>query len=455
MLFSELAAAFRQLEDTSSRTTLVRVLADVFRSIDAGEGVAAIYLLQGRLAPPFVPLELSIGPRGVTEAIARAYRVESKRVSQLYDETGDLGSAAGALAESASSIYAGAPPSVRAVFDCLVELARAGGAGSVEVKLKGLADLLAILDPLSATYVCRIPLGTLRLGVGDLTILDSLSIAHSDDRSLRPELERAYNETSDLGLLAQTLWTNGASGVAELGIRVGNPVRAMLAERLPSAEAILERLGPCMTENKYDGFRCQIHKAGDDVHIFSRNLEELTGSFPELVSATREQVRADRAIIEGEALAYNPLSDEYLPFQQTMRRRRKHGIEETAAALPLRLFAFDILYLDGENVTSQPLLGRRELLQRTVAPGTTILLSEARLVDDAATLTEFFEAAIQNGLEGIMAKRPDSTYRAGARSYAWVKLKRAQSGHLRDTVDCVIIGYLFGRGRRAAFGVGA
>jgi DNA ligase-1 len=247
----------------------------------------------------------------------------------------------------------------------------------------------------------------------------------------------------------------GIEGVDVLGIHVGNPVRAMLAERLPTAESIIAVLGRCAVENKYDGFRCQVHKDGSDIKIFSRNLEEMTHAFPEIAAAAHRQIAANTAIFEGEALAYNPLSDEYLPFQQTMRRRRKHEIDATAAALPLRLFAFDVLYLDEENVTPRSYTDRRALLDRLVQPGDTILVSEAQVVDEVHALMAVFEDAIQNGLEGIMAKKLDAPYQPGVRNYNWVKLKRAQAGHLQDTVDCVIIGYIYGRGRRAALGVGA
>jgi DNA ligase-1 len=294
----------------------------------------------------------------------------------------------------------------------------------------------------------------MRLGVGDPTVLDALSFAKVGDRSLRKGLERAYNETSDLGLVGKTLWEGGIEAVDGLTVRVGNPVRPALAERLPSAEAIIAKLGRAAVERKYDGFRCQVHKAGDDIKIFSRNLEDKTASFPEIAEGARRQVALGTAIFEGEALAYNPLSDEYLPFQQTVRRRRKHGVEETAAELPLRLFAFDVLYADGERVMERSYTERHAILERAVEAGDTILISEVHTTGDPEELLEVFNDSIQHGLEGIVAKRPDSPYQAGARNYNWVKLKRAQAGNLQDTVDGVIVGYIYGRGRRTAFGVG-
>jgi DNA ligase-1 len=454
--FSELALYLGRLEETSSRNALVGILAELFGRTPPEDVAPTCYLLQGHLAPFFKPIEIGLGQNYVADAVARAYGGDRARVLARFDELGDLGDAAAALA--AGSPRAARPedvPPVREVFDALLGIARTSGAGSVSGKVEAFASLLAGLDPLSVRYLCRIPLGRLRLGIGDPTILDGFSFSRVGDRSLRKRLERAYNETSDLGLVGRTLWKGGVEAVDTLSVRVGNPVRPALAERLPSAEAILRKLGTCAVEGKYDGFRCQVHKSGEEVRVFSRGLEDLTGVFPEIAEGARRQVLASEAILEGEALAYNPLSEEYLPFQQTVRRRRKHGVKEAAKELPLRLFAFDVLYADGERVMDRPYMERRALLGQMLGNGETVLLSESRTAERAEDLEAIFEESVQGGLEGIVAKRPDSPYQAGARNYNWVKLKRIQAGNLEDTVDCVIVGYLYGRGRRAAFGVGA
>lgn len=456
MRFSELVQYFRRLEGTSGRNALVEVLAELFARTPTEDVPPTAYLLQGRLAPYFEPVEIGLGNNYVADAIAWAFGGDRATVIVRFDRLGDIGEAAAEkAAESGSSPAPYMAPPVRGIFDRLLKIARTTGAGSVRAKVEAFASLLGELDPLSCNYLCRISLGRMRLGVGDPTVLDAFSFARVGDKSLRKGLERAYNETSDLGLVGKTLWEGGLEAVECLGVRVGNPVRPALAERLPSAEAIIEKLGQAAVERKYDGFRCQVHKAGDDIKIFSRNLEDMTASFPEIVEGARRQVVASTAIFEGEALAYNPLSDEYLPFQQTVRRRRKHGVEETAAELPLRLFAFDVLYADGERVMERSYTERHAILEHAVEAGDTILISEAHTSSEPEELLEVFNDSIQHGLEGIVAKRPDSPYQAGARNYNWVKLKRAQAGNLQDTVDGVIVGYIYGRGRRTVFGVGA
>jgi DNA ligase-1 len=454
--FSELVQYFRRLEGTSGRNALVEILAELFTKTPMEDVPPTAYLLQGRLAPYFEPVEIGLGNNYVADAIARAFGGNRATVLKRFDRLGDIGEAAAEIAaESGSSAAPESVPPVREIFDRLLGIARTTGAGSIGAKVEAFASLLREVDPLSCNYLCRVPLGRMRLGVGDPTVLDALSFARVGDKSLRKRLERAYNETSDLGLVGKTLWEGGIEAVDALGVRVGNPVRPALAERLPSAEAIIAKLGRVAVERKYDGFRCQVHKADSDVRIFSRNLEDLTASFPEIAESARRQVVASTAIFEGEALAYNPLSDEYLPFQQTVRRKRKHGVEETAAELPLRLFAFDILYAECESVMERPYTERHAILENMIQGGDTILISESHTTGKPDELLDVFNDSIQNGLEGIVAKRPDSPYQAGARNYNWVKLKRVQAGNLQDTVDCVIVGYIYGRGRRAAFGVGA
>ncbi len=464
MQFSDLARTFDAIESTSARRELVTLLAELFGKAEDDELQPLIYLCQGRLAPAFVPLEFGMAEKTIADAIAQAYGIDRAAVLERYNTLGDLGRVA---AELRNAWQASEPPElpstpgavldVRAIYARLREVAEASGTGSLARKTELLAALLRQVDQIGAKHLVRIPLGQLRLGIGDPTILDALSVAQQGDKRLRPILESAYNRVSDLGLLAHLLRTQGTAAVEAIRIRPGNPVRPALAERLRDAAAILATLGPCVVEPKFDGFRLQVHRAGDEVRIFSRNLEEMSAMFPEVIEATR-RLGVQDVIFEGEVLAYNPATEEFLPFQQTTRRRRKHGVEELAAELPLRLFIFDLLYLNDADLTPLPYTERREQLQALLGePGErgVLAIAPAQLVREPAALERFFEQSIAQGLEGIVAKKPDAPYQAGARNFNWVKLKRVSAGHVQDTVDCVILGYLYGRGKRAAFGAGA
>jgi DNA ligase-1 len=314
--------------------------------------------------------------------------------------------------------------------------------------------LLRQVDPASAKHLVRMALGRLRLGIGDPTVLDALSFARKGDKSLRPVLEGAYNRVSDLGLIAKTFWAGGEKEVEALKITVGRPIRSQLAERLPNPEAVIKRLGLVAVQPKYDGIRVQIHKNGSMVRVFSRNLEDYTLMFSELTKAAGE-LTDDTLILDGEAIAYSKELEEYLPFQLTASRRRQHGIEQAAQELPLVAFIFDILYRHGRDLTELPYEERLALVDEVIAGSTVLLPAPIIKTDSVEVLTKTLLDSISQGLEGVVVKRPDSKYQAGARNFNWVKLKRHTSGELSDTVDLVLLGYYFGKGKRADFGVGA
>ncbi|HEY8461285.1 MAG TPA: ATP-dependent DNA ligase, partial [Blastocatellia bacterium] len=321
-------------------------------------------------------------------------------------------------------------------------------------------------------YIARFAVGRMRLGVGAPTIIEAVARLHQDSREARAVIERAYNLCSDLGLTLETLRERGLAGLKKFKARVGAPVRMMLAERLPNAEAIIKRLGRCAVEAKLDGFRCQVHLKGRKVEIFSRNLERTTAMFPDIAEAVRDVVRARSAIIEGEAVAVNEATGEFHPFQVTAQRRRKYKIDEMAREFPLVFIAFDLLYADGKDYINQEYRTRRAALEKLIKRSPRAKAAEpdgrARLparpsvgvvdrivTEDASELQSFFEEQIERGLEGIVAKRLDARYEAGARNFNWIKLKRVYRGELADTIDVVAVGYLLGRGMRARLGIGA
>jgi len=451
MKFKDLTQYFEKLEQTSSRLSLIEILSELLKKTPGEEIDKISYLIQGRLAPFFVPLEIGMAEKTVAKAIAQAYGVTSDEVTKEFNSLGDMGLAAQKFAVKSK----GTDITVNEIHKTLTEIAKTSGEGTVKRRQKLLSDLLSKMDALSAKHLVRIPLGNTRLGIGDPTVLDALATAKLGDKSKRKLLEGAYNKTSDLGLIAKTLWEKGLAGVKKLDVRVGSPIRSELCERLPSPEKVIEKMGEVDAQYKFDGFRVQIHKDGQNIRIFSRNLEEMTHMFPELIQATLTQVKAKTIILDGEALAYNPQSEEFLPFQETTKRRRKHGIAEMAAKLPLKAFVFDILYKDGQSLIDKPLSQRMEILSKTIEEDGVLIKSKNQVIKDPKSLAIMLEDAISKGLEGVVVKKLESPYEAGARNFNWVKLKRHSSGELNDTIDCVILGYITGRGKRIAFGAGA
>ncbi len=454
MKFSSLATYFEKLEGTSSRLELIQILSELFNSSNEAQEISEIcYLVQGRIAPFYEPLEIGMADKMVTQSIAQAYKIEREIVWKYYQTVGDMGLTAQYFSKEVR--IKKQELMVREVFDSLTDIAHTSGEGSVEKKITALSELLKSVDSLASKFLVRIPLGKLRLGIGDPTILDALLTAKMGEKTQRKIAEGAYNRTSDLGYIAKHFWDDGLEAVEKLSVTVGRPIRSELCERLPNPDKVIEKMKEVDAQYKYDGFRVQIHKDGDNVRIFSRNLEETTLMFPELIEATKKQIKAKSVILDGEAIAYNPTSEEFLPFQETTKRRRKHNIEETAKELPLKAFIFDILYKNDKSLLDEPLTTRLKILKETIDGEETLIPTKSQDISDPKKLTFLLEDAISKGLEGLVVKKLDSPYEAGGRNFNWVKLKRHSSGELHDTIDCVILGYIFGKGKRAAFGAGA
>lgn len=450
MTFAELSSYLDRLESTRSRNELVKTLAELYAKTSPAEIQPMTYLIQGRLVPFFEPVEIGLGEKLVIAAISQAFGRPNDDVTKLFGEVGDLGLMAATL--SAHGSRAELP--VTEVHARLMEIAAASGAGSVEKKRSLFAALLNQVDATSAKHLVRIALGRLRLGIGDPTVLDAVSFARKGDRSLRPVLEGAYNRVSDLGLIAKTFWSGGEEAVKALKVTVGRPIRSQLAERLPNPEAVIKKLGLVAVQPKYDGLRVQIHKDGSAIRVFSRNLEDYTLMFSELTSAARA-LKDETLILDGEAIAYSKELEQYLPFHLTASRRRQHGVEQAAAELPLVAFIFDVLYRNDHDLTELPYEERLAIANEVIAGSPVLLPAPIIKTDSVEVLTKTLLDSISQGLEGVVVKRPDSKYQAGARNFNWVKLKRHTSGELSDTVDLVLLGYYFGKGKRTEFGVGA
>lgn len=445
------AEAYRDLEQASGRLMLIDRLAALLAETPQELLPTVCYLCQGLVAPEFAGVDLGLAEKLALRAVGTATGVEPEEVVATLREAGDLGQAAEQLL--ATTAEDRKPRlQVDAVVDTLHEIASAEGPGSQGRKLDLLAGLLALATPLEARYLLRLVTGNLRLGIGTPTILDALAQVYAGSRKNRPVLERAYNICCDLGLVAETLAAGGLAAVEDLRVRPGNPVRAMLAQRLSEAGEILARLGgQCMAEYKYDGMRLQAHRTPDgQIELFTRRQERVSSQFPDVVELLQTGLGPREAILEGEVVAYDAAAGELRPFQEVMFRRRKHGIAEAARDVPVGLFCFELLYADGEDFTELPYLDRRARLAEAVTLSDRLRLTTALEVATETALEAAFEQAVADGSEGLVCKSiaPNAIYQAGARGWLWIKLKRDYRTELADTVDLVVVGAYAGRGRR-------
>lgn len=460
MLFRELAQMFDKLESTSSRLEMADILADYFSKVDPKDIRQTIYLSVGRLHPDFVPLELGMADKLVLRAIASVSGRKLSEVESLWVKTGDPGAVAEELMKKKSQMTLFSEPlTFEGVVASLEQIETATGKDSQDKKTKILARMLSEADPLEARYLCRIVTGRMRVGAGSMTVMDALAQAFATKED-RPDIERAFNITCDMGLVAETLAEKGMDGVRAIGVGVGSPVKVMLAERLRSLPDIMDRMGgKCAFEYKYDGIRVQAHiKKGPDgfVKLFSRRLEDLTTNFPDIGEALKNQLKGEEAIVEGECVAYDPKTDSLLPFQNVTHRRKKHGMSQAVEEIPVRIFLFDMLYRDGEDLTLQPYPKRRELLESSFnkAEGgdyDRVGYTERAIISNEEEAQAFFDRAIGSKCEGIMAKSlaDDSIYRAGSRGFLWIKYKKDYTQALVDSFDLTVVGAFYGMGKRA------
>ena len=452
MRYEVVAEAYRDLEQISSRLALIERLATLLGQTPAGLLPTVCYLCQGLIAPEFAEVDLGLAEKLAVRAVATATGAAPERVTARVREVGDLGQAAEQLLQVTGSGRPARLP-VTLVVDTLHQIAEAEGPGSQGRKLDLLAGLLAEATPLEARYLLRLVTGGLRLGIGTPTILDALAQVHAGGRAARPVLERAYNICCDLGHVAAALAGGGVTAVEQIRVRPGNPVRAMLAQRLADPAEILAKLGGrCAAEYKYDGIRVQAHRTADGtIELFTRRQERVAAQFPDVVELLAAGLGPAEAIVEGEVVAFDPAAGELRPFGEVMFRRRKYGIADAVRDVPVGLFCFELLFADGQDLTTLPYPQRRAALSQAITASPGLRLSTATEVGAPAALDAAFEQAITDGCEGLVCKSvgPASGYQAGARGWQWIKLKRDYRTELSDTVDLVVVGAFAGRGRRA------
>lgn len=456
MTFSKLSEYFKKLESTPSRLAMTETIADLFRGSTSSEIGKICYLLLGRVVPLYEAIEFGVADKLMIRVIAQACSIDETVILKEFKKMGDLGTAAEAAHGSSHVVHSKKENfSVSDVYDKLYAVATTGGVGSQEKKISLLSDLLKSAPALSARYIVRIPLGKLRLGFSDMTILDGLSWMLAGDKSLRVHLEDAYNVLPDMGFIAEAVKEKGIAGLSRVHAKVGAPILASLCQRIPTADEMIEKMGCVIVEPKYDGERCQIHVSTKGVKTFSRNLENTTAMFPELKHIGK-QINAHEVILDSEAIGIDPKTGKFIDFQTTMTRKRKYHVAQARETVPLKFMVFDILYKDGKELLSAPLSERRGILEKTIARGDLLVVSPNIVTSTASAIREYHDQSLKKGLEGVVVKKYDSPYEPGRRGYSWVKFKEEEgkTGKLTDTIDAVIMGFTRGEGKRAAFGIG-
>ncbi|MEK0318409.1 MAG: ATP-dependent DNA ligase [Nitrosopumilus sp.] len=450
MEFAVLANAFKKMEDTTKRLELTQILVDLFKVTSSELIPKIVYLIQGKLRPDYEGVELGVAEKLAIKAISKSSAIPIKKIEEEYRKSGDLGHAASIILEQkAQTTFVVEDITVERVYETLFKIAKLEGARSQDMKMKYISSLLNDANPLEARFILKILLGTLRLGIAENTVMDALATAYTGTKENRESLEKAYNVSSDLGIVAKVIAKEGLQGVKAFQITVFKPVRPMLADRVKSEKESIEKMGDKFAaEYKLDGERAQLHMKNGEVKLFSRSLENITSYYPDIVEKIPQSLKSTELIVEAEVVAINEESGEFLPFQELMHRRRKYKIEKAVSEYPITVNFFDIMYADGKSWLDVEYEKRREILEKIVIENDFAKLVPMTIIQNENEIEEFLENSINAGCEGLMLKVLNAPYKAGSRGSNWLKLKREYRNELGDSLDLVVIGAFFGRGRR-------
>jgi DNA ligase-1 len=512
---TEIFNYFDQIQATTKRLEMRDKLAELLSKLSPEEAATVSYLLLGRVAPYFIDAEFNVAGKTLEkvaasilgyqtqptiqteEGVSVRVAVPDEDLRKKVSQSGDLGTTLEQLlpADKKSQI-----DSVREFYDLLWKVIAISGTGSQQVKQVAIMSLIQKLSPIGAKYVIRIMSGKLRLGASDKTILDALA-SLEDDKSFAKEIREFSADMSDIGHIVYLYKKYGREMKEHAIFTPGVPVNAKLVEREATIDDVFNRIPEPIIEPKYDGLRLQIHifpesnmddyfkdrvwykgykemqqeeeptllKQQSDnivVKLFSRNLEDMTEMFPEICDAAKKllpQLKENKGIdvqtlvLDGEIIGYNSQVEQFLTYQETMTRRRKHNVSDAVQSVPVRVFVFDVLFVGDENYMKKPLNERKEFLGflDTNRKQDGFVQTPAHYVKNSEEAEKIFQEYIAEGLEGVIFKSQTSIYEPGKRNFEWIKFKRAMRHELADTVDLVLLGYYYGEGRLAKFGIGA
>jgi len=438
------------MENTTKRLELTQHLVDLFKITPADIIPKVVYLLQGKLRPDHEGVEIGIAEKIAIKSLSKSSGISIKKIEDEYKDTGDFGQVASKILEQKTqTTFLSQNITVERVYDTLYKIAELKGARSQDMKMKYISSLLNDATPTEGGFIAKIITSNLRLGIADYTILDALSVAYTGSKENRPALEHAYNVCSDLGKVSQSVAEKGLDSLKDFQVTIFSPIRPMLAERVKSPQEAHEKMGSeFASEYKLDGERVQVHRQGEKIVLYSRSLENITSYYPDIVENIGKSLKADEIILEAEVVAINDDTGEFLPFQELMHRRRKYKIAQAVQEYPITVNFFDILLVDKKSCLEVPYAERRKLLEKNVTEDSFAKIMPMVLVKTDGEVEDSLENAINSGCEGIMLKQLDSPYRAGARANNWLKLKREYRNELGDSLDLVVVGAFYGRGRR-------
>ncbi|KAJ2156281.1 ATP-dependent DNA ligase Cdc17 [Coemansia sp. RSA 552] len=480
--FLALCRVFEAMEATTKRLEITALAKDLLyqvMQVDQEQLAHTVMLCMGKIAPDHEGIELGVGDSFLMKAVATAIGRQVAKVKQDRHELGDLGMVAQRGKANQRSMFKPKPLSVSKVFRTFREIATTSGASSQQKKVGQITGLLGSCTGVEAKYLIRSLEGKLRIGLAESTVQTALAQAalvyeEGGREDLEPEdfqkatenLKQVLSEFPIYETIIESLYKHGVSDIANYCMLTPTlPVKPMLAKIEKAADDILRRFEdrPFTCEYKYDGERSQIHYVREEdgtekCVIFSRNAEDNTLKYPDIARAVKEFAKPDVTsfILDCEAVAWDKDSGKIRSFQ-TLSSRKKKVDDESSITVAVCCFAFDLLFLNGERLQvdaqiRKPLRARRELLRQHFVPvKDKFCFAISKDLTKVEDIQEFLEASVEDNCEGLMIKTLDgdmSAYEPSKRSMNWLKLKKDYVDGLGDSLDLVVIGAYYGRGKR-------
>ena len=470
MKYEELVGVYAQLEGTSKRLEKTFYLSEFLKTVSEKDLSRVMLLVQGKVFSAWDERKIGMAARLLLKAINIASGIDIAEIEREWKKTGDLGQTAeNVIGRKKQATLFVKELTIDKVFENLQKQATIEGAGTVDKKVKLIAELLTSAEPEEAKYIIRTVLEDLRVGLGAGTVRDAITWAffgdeigfkyNKENNKLEVEDRERYNSyveavqeaidiANDFALVSKKA-RKGLSGLKEISLEPGKPVKVMLYQKVKTLQEAFETVGkPAAFEYKYDGFRLQIHKKDGKIFLFTRRLDEVTKQFPDVVKFVKENVSGDSFIIDSEAVGYDVSTKKYTAFQNISQRiKRKYDIDMIAKKFPVELDVFDVIYFNGENMIKKPFSERREIVEKIVKPIELGIKPAVQLVtDDETTAEAFYQKSLEAGNEGVMIKNLSGVYKPGSRVGYGVKLKPTM-----DTLEVVIVGAEYGEGKRSAW----
>ncbi len=436
MKFSQLTDLYERLDATTKKLEKRDILADFYKRCGEEDLYKAVMLSMGTVFPRGGE-ELGIATGMIKRVVQKVTGSAEKEVVEQFKKTGDLGLAVEKLIEKRKQQpLAKRDLTLSHVFDNLRKLPEISGEGSQDRKISQIAGLLSAASPKEARYIVRTALGQMRIGVATGIVRDALAKAFEKDAK---EIEKIHDVVGDYGKVA----VMAKKGKLKVKIEVGRPLRVMLADRAENLKEAIESFEKPAIEWKYDGFRVQCHRNGNEIWIFSRRMEDVTKQFPDIVAMVKESIKAKQFIVEGEALAIKEGRPQ--PFQLLSRRiQRKYDIDKMVKEIPVQVNLFELLYLNGESFMQHPLSERWDALKKIIKEAKSFRLADHIETKDFHEANKFYRASLASGQEGAIVKNLDAHYQPGKRVGYWLKVK-----DILEPLDLVVVGAEWGEGKKA------